>query len=605
MPQIPIQHLHLYKHGVGFIKRRGEFAGSELVLEFDKTDINDVLKSLSIVDHSDSGRVLSLDYDTPEKKANLLKKTLFNGQEKSDLFSLLDSCRGKKISLVDIEEKEYRGTYIACQPSGNAKEHTLLSILLENGRLLLIPFQDIEELSLEDKELTEDLVYYLSLLNSQEKKASLLVRLNHEKHDLEISYTSPAPTWKMTYRINTLGEDRLTLSAWCIFENTYDEDLVDISLTLTSGMPISFVYQLYKSNLPSRLEIKEEERTIQNPIEFEEAAKSNDTLSQDEIDSLLLGAGDYPLDNSSSEGKELLSQDEIDALLNAISSGEINDKSQNNRKEKSGREYNIFSDSMLGMTNQAGEFSSSTHINTHEKEEAFAYSFNHPISVNRGKSAMIPLFAQEIQCSKELIYNRVKYKAHPIFVVRFANGTGFVLESGPVTLFEGANYSGESILKMTPKNSDSVLSYAVDLSVHIKETFSAQQKLHSIHFEKNDFVSKVYEIITTQYTVLNKSPQTKKILIEHNKLENYELFETRQPKEQTLNEYRIEIEVKGNSSQELRIRERKLVEVKKQTLQVSYDNLEKLAKADFLDKTTLKKLKPIFDWQHAIVKIDK
>ena len=50
---LPIREVILYKHGVGYFERAGELrAGDTARLDFKASDMNDVLKSLTIVDRS-------------------------------------------------------------------------------------------------------------------------------------------------------------------------------------------------------------------------------------------------------------------------------------------------------------------------------------------------------------------------------------------------------------------------------------------------------------------------------------------------------------------------------------------------------------------------
>jgi hypothetical protein len=55
MGSLPLTHVALYKHGVGFFRRYGKIEGEEARLSFRSEDINDVLKSLTVVDGGGAG----------------------------------------------------------------------------------------------------------------------------------------------------------------------------------------------------------------------------------------------------------------------------------------------------------------------------------------------------------------------------------------------------------------------------------------------------------------------------------------------------------------------------------------------------------------------
>jgi len=63
---LPIRQVTLYKHGVGFFERAGELkAGETARLDFKAADMNDVLKSLTIVDRG-GGTIAGVRYDASE-----------------------------------------------------------------------------------------------------------------------------------------------------------------------------------------------------------------------------------------------------------------------------------------------------------------------------------------------------------------------------------------------------------------------------------------------------------------------------------------------------------------------------------------------------------
>ena len=50
MSDLPVREIVLYKHGVGFFVREGAVEGEDLVLTFRADEINDILKSLTVID---------------------------------------------------------------------------------------------------------------------------------------------------------------------------------------------------------------------------------------------------------------------------------------------------------------------------------------------------------------------------------------------------------------------------------------------------------------------------------------------------------------------------------------------------------------------------
>src|SRR4051812_10478911 len=62
--ELPVRQVVLYKHGVGFFERSGRLGpGESARLDFNASDMNDVLKSLTIAEKG-GGKISGLRYDS-------------------------------------------------------------------------------------------------------------------------------------------------------------------------------------------------------------------------------------------------------------------------------------------------------------------------------------------------------------------------------------------------------------------------------------------------------------------------------------------------------------------------------------------------------------
>lgn len=587
----PITKLLLYKHGIGFITRRGKFNGDKITLLFDKKDINDVLKSLSFKDYN-GGKVLGIDYDSPKDKKDILEKTNIVDNLDQGLQSIWNSTRGQS-AQVKLKNGSIQKGIIAAWQEKTLTANAILSLLNERKKIELIGLEEVESIEFLSEEIERELKHFLDLVNLNEKEATLLIRLNEGEHDLELSYTSPAPVWKISYRID-LRENKMIFSAWCIFENTYPEDLTDVEITLVSGMPISFIYQLYESYTPTRIKLKEESRMIETPIEFESVVRIEEEMSPEE---------------KKQKVEELAVQQSMmrEAALRVMEESGDDDAEYSMSREPSIRSNKSSYDLDFYRENankEEIEFKPSTHFDSVSKDEFFEYKLKSQISVSRSKTAMIPLLELEMEYKKELIYNHEKYKLHPIFVIRFINQTGVILETGPVTIFENAKYSGESILRINPDGANSVLSYAVDLTVQIKVENSSQREFHSIGLEKGNLFIYEYEISMARYTVLNKNKAGKRILIEHSKSENVELFDTIKPFEETLDDYRFELNIPADTALEFIVKERRLISRNESIANIGYANFQKMLNQKIIPSEIYNKVAPVFQYKQEIVDLE-
>jgi hypothetical protein len=100
---IPVKHVILYKHGIGFFERGGAVGTGEAArLDFKATDMNDVLKSLTVHDAS-GNRISSIRYDSNETLQQRLAKFPFTLGTDQLLSSFLDNFKGTRIELKSAD----------------------------------------------------------------------------------------------------------------------------------------------------------------------------------------------------------------------------------------------------------------------------------------------------------------------------------------------------------------------------------------------------------------------------------------------------------------------------------------------------------------------
>ena len=89
--KLPITQVVLFNSGVGFFARSGEVDGNARVdLTFPETDINDLLKSMTLQD-LDKGRIDSVSYDSREPVARTLASFAVNLSDNPTMAQILTS----------------------------------------------------------------------------------------------------------------------------------------------------------------------------------------------------------------------------------------------------------------------------------------------------------------------------------------------------------------------------------------------------------------------------------------------------------------------------------------------------------------------------------
>jgi hypothetical protein len=237
--------------------------------------------------------------------------------------------------------------------------------------------------------------------------------------------------------------------------------------------------------------------------------------------------------------------------------------------------------------------------------ELFQYNVSAPVTVGRGQSAMVPIVSSMLKFKKDLIYNGQKMATHPVATMRFNNRTDLTLERGPVTVMEAGEYVGEAVLPFTTNEAEAVISYAVELGVHVKEELQTESRLESLQLQSAYLWQNFYDIRRTTYQVDNRTAQAKKVLIEHNRSGSYQLFDMTEPTEKTLDTYRYEVSASAGKITNFMVQERYLRASRMEIRNLSYQNLQQYFNDKFLDDHAYQELKGLLDLWAEISNLEK
>lgn len=547
MSNLPIKHMTLYKHGVGFFERRGAVNASEITLDFRLSEMNDILKSLTTIDRG-GGQVLGIDYATPQTAEELLASTTVRLAKERSLRDLVSSLRGRKVRLLLDQEESVTGRLVGLDEPNDREplDTTLVSLMVETPQnaaagVQSFAFKRLRSVEILDERGANDLKYFLDNVLSHETSRQVTVRLSPGEHDLAVSYIAPAPTWRVSYRLVSDEDGKTLLQGWGIFDNKLDEDLEEISLALVAGMPISFVYDLYTPHTPERPFVEEEDRVASGPMEF--------------------GAADYDEEEMAPARSPKIAY----AMAAPAPAPQM-------------------------MRSMAADMVTSAAVNVEGEDlgELFQYRIATPVSVRRGNSAMVPIISSWLDAAfkkepgdkeaRSLIYNGDLMPTHPIANLRLRNTSGLTLERGPVTVLAEGEYVGEAILPFTPTGGEMIVPYAVELGVKVREDTGAANQVRSVSVQGEFLFVETWDVNWRSYTAQNTTDRAQSVLIEHLHSVHYETFETPDPAETAgaIERYRLEIPAHGEQS--VRVNERRLVSRREEIRRQSLAGLQKLVK---------------------------
>jgi hypothetical protein len=249
---LPVRRVVLYKTGVGYFEHVGRVRGTQSVsIDFNTDQLNDVLKSLTILDLSD-GRIANVSFNSEAPLAQRLGAQALPVGEQTTLLELLRTLRGARLEirtarglvtgrLVSVERRE------RAKDDGPARDE--LTVMSESGELRSVELTPAVSVKLAERDSAEQVGAYLGLLASnraQNHRRMTIAAVGTGVRDLLVSYVSEVPVWKTTYRLVMPSKSggKPMLQGWAIVDNTVGEDWNDVELSLVAGAPQSFIQKL-------------------------------------------------------------------------------------------------------------------------------------------------------------------------------------------------------------------------------------------------------------------------------------------------------------------------------------------------------------------------
>src|SRR5262245_24572821 len=261
----PLRRVTLYKHGVGYFERQGKVNGDQQVtFRFDARQMNDVLKSLVALDMGkgpDRGAISAVTFDSIKPVDKRLEEfgISLDSTNAMGLTSLLGQLKGARVE-VRAGTSPAAGVVVGIEKRlrtrGAEKIETQDLVLVSNGgELRSIPLDQIHGIKLLDAKLREDLEQYLSIMQSTIHKNLRRLTISttgQGERDLFLSYVVEATVWKTTYRVVLDSKSKPFLQGWALVDNVQDEDWTDVTLSLVSGAPVSFIQDLQQPRYKQR-----------------------------------------------------------------------------------------------------------------------------------------------------------------------------------------------------------------------------------------------------------------------------------------------------------------------------------------------------------------
>jgi hypothetical protein len=547
MSKLNVKKVIIFKHGVSYYILEGTVKGTDTFeLEFKIDEMDDVLKSLFVLDTSEKGYISSISYDAALDTSQLLKSIMLNIPDKDSFSSLITQIKGANINLTITGGKIMSGKVMGIEEFEKLGKHEkvlekLLILLQDNEVISKINFSEIKSFDILNEDIKKDLKFFLDTVISGKKKDAKKIVINCESggdNDVErvifVYYIRESPIWKTSYRLimskEQAVEEKCLLSGWSLIENTTNQDWEDIELSLVAGMPVSFKYEFYRPIFIQRPIIRPPKVLTVKPTEIEEAIEMEKykeyAMAEMEPSNMLKKA------RVARRGAPLPAPSRA---LNLSTTG------------------GMMSDETL-----LEKVKSQTKIQTKDLGELFEYNISNPVSIKRKQSALVPILTESIKARRVLLYNKNEYDKNPNACLEITNNTNLTLERGPVTIIYDDNLAGEAIIPFLNKEDTRLLNYAVEQAVLVTHEIKSESlNVHKITIGSGYSYEYYYTNQTTTYKINNKTNEEKELYLDHPKTYGYKFIEKPIEPEETPNFWRFKITLKPKDAITFKLKEQR------------------------------------------------
>ena len=592
--QLPLRRVILYSNGVAYFERRGTVSSkAEINLQFKQSQVDDVLKSMLVLDLG-RGQIGAVSYNSSAPPSARLAEIPFSieaGTEDSTqggLAGVLRQLQGERVAVTTstrsvtgaiLTVEERKSQIDASKP---ALTTYALVIATAAGEVVSFDLVEVRSVRLIDEGARHDLTEFANASASARRRDAKTIVISSDgvgQREMVVSYTIAAPIWKTTYRVVLDSTGKPFFQGWAIVDNVGDEDWLDVSLSLFSGTPVSFIQPLQRPLYRYRPVIPIPEDLNLDPQVYEPG----------EGGGIGGGHGGNSGGGDRNEGGGGPGGGGGGTNYSRVFSG----------KEVSGV-VTTLSDALAGEDSGIRTAATGNEIG-----DLFEYRIDQPVTVRRDRSALIPILQTRMEGERVSIYREAERADRPMSGLLLKNTSRLTLEGGALTVVDGDAYAGESLIERLKPGEERFISFAVDLATLVTvHKDDGREPVFLVRVVDGAFQAHYHEAEKKTYTITNQTDKPRIVYVEHPLREGWRLTdETPKPVEKSQKAYRFRLELRPRETVDLKVGEHRALMDKYLVSNLTPRDLELFVSRRYLDETSRVALEKIINLKGQIADI--
>lgn len=612
---LPIRRVVLYSNGVAYIERRGLIDGNaEVELSFKQSQVDDVLKSMVVLDLG-QGKIGAVSYNSSAPTSSTMSEIPFSVTPVSDdgggISSVLSQLQGARV-LVTSTKGSATGSILTVERKQvtiekETKFTSILVIASETGEISSFDLTDVRSVKLLEDGTKKDVNEFANATASARRLDAKTITVTSQgtgRREMVVSYTIAAPIWKTTYRVVMDDEGKPFFQGWAIVDNVSDEDWRDVHMSLVSGSPISFIQNLQKPFYRYRPVIPTPADLQLRPQVYEPQSGTSPVNGSN-------FAANQNVDVDSNQDRTVMSSRDIEALP-----GDPNETQRalralaNSPASTNGSQ--IYIDGFTGRSmpvSQAmmsGRSGVSAVAKGADIGDLFEYRIEQPTTVERNRSALIPIVQTKMDGERVAVYNEAVRADRPMSGVLLKNTTDLTFENGSLTVLDGNAYAGEALMERLKPKEERLISFALDLGTRITvRNEGSREPTKLVKAVDGVFYVNSFRSETKTYEIANQSDRAKVLYVEFPIRRGWEpTADSPKPDSITQNFYRYRVPLDKFQEKKLTISFQQPLVESYRLETISRDQIDLFIRNRSIDAATKAKLEALIELRTKIADLD-
>ena len=148
--------------------------------------------------------------------------------------------------------------------------------------------------------------------------------------------------------------------------------------------------------------------------------------------------------------------------------------------------------------------------------DLFSYELKQPVTIRKNQSALVPILGAEVEADKVSLWNPNSSSPRALRAVWLTNATGLTLDGGSFSIIEGQAFAGEGLMEQLKAGERRLLSYAVDLGLHVDAKGEpVPERITKVRVANGVVIQETEERQQRIYTARNEDSEPRVLIVEH------------------------------------------------------------------------------------------